>query len=371
MSDAFLQLFRSASSSFGYGNRLYSANAASLVTKQTSSSSAGTIPSINVSNGNFSGSSNALKNIIDIIANMDKPKPGQNPEDENYDFIKSLQFIDDVLASKNADTVVSVSVSEGGGITDIIKGSEGNDVINYASSGRAVTAYLDAGGGDDVINLVSTVDSNHNVWGGAGNDTISYSAQHGRVDGGEGDDVIAVTGRHVGADGGSGDDVISISGAVISASGGDGNDIITAVGDVVGGVRGGDGDDIITVTSDNRRYLEMGQHAGMVFGGDIHPTTLTGGKGNDTININGEGRVIMRAGDGQDVINITDRTEFQTFGEIYYDNIMDIDESSFSYENGELTVSFKDRDEKITIRSEGRELSWEITDSFKFVVTLK
>ena len=101
---------------------------------------------------------------------------------------------------------------------------------------------------------------------------------------------------------------------------------------------------------------------GLELSGDITPTEIEGGKGNDTINIIGEGRVILRTGEGQDIVTITDRTEFFTFGETSYDNVMRADQANFTYEDGTLTVTFEGRDEMLTIRAaNGKELSWEIT----------
>lgn len=298
---------------------------------------------------------------------MDKP----DSEEDNVRGPDVKQIILDTINNANPDSVLTISARQGGQGMDAIKGTARDDVIAYASVSPATLAYIDAGEGDDVVTFASTSSAQHRVYGGAGDDTISFSAPDGRVYGGEGDDVIAVAGIRVDADGGAGDDVISVSGAVVSASGGKGNDVINVSGDVVTSVDGGDGDDTITVTSDTVYYRTRGHHVGLELAGDVTPTEIDGGKGNDIININGEGRVILRAGEGQDTVTITDRTEFFTFGEKNYDNVMRADQASFSYEDGTLTVTFEDRDEMLTIRAaDGEELSWEITSDQMFVVTL-
>lgn len=351
MQNVSLQLFRNASASFSIGDRTFGASASSLVNLQ-SSSSIGMIPSISVMDAQASRVSNAMNKILDIVSNMDKYKDDSHSQ-----------------AGKESESPDSLSVRGGNQGFDAIKGSTGDDTINYSiATSSAISTYIDGGGGDDVINVASTAYGEQKVYGGDGDDTISVSGRNARAFGGDGDDVIAVAGLYVGAKGGAGDDTISVSGEIVrGVSGGEGDDVITVNGNKIGTIEGGEGDDVITVTSDNVSDQNWGDHGGFGFGAFSSPT-IVGGEGNDTININGAARVTHRAGDGQDVITITDTTEFATFGEEWFDDVMRVEEANFSYENGELTVTFDGRDEKLTIRSETGNLSWEITSDRTFVV---
>jgi hypothetical protein len=95
-----------------------------------------------------------------------------------------------------------------------------------------------------------------------------------------------------------------------------------------------------------------------------------GGKGDDTINIGGEGYVITHAGDGNDVIAISDRTEFEFLGEKWDDKLPSLKDATFVQENGTLTVTFAGRDDKLTIQAGSREMKVEQIWDSKFVVTL-
>ncbi|MBL4892713.1 MAG: hypothetical protein JKX91_13000 [Rhizobiaceae bacterium] len=364
MENVTAQIFRSASAGFTIGGMSFAANAASSIRKDLADS-ASTIPSVSVMGGGASRSSRAMGRIFDIVSNMGKSK-----HHHHHHYGKHSQ-VNEAHAAKESDSVASVSFRSGRNGFDAIKGSSNDDTINYSnSSARAVSTYIDGGGGDDVINVASTAYGEQRVYGGAGDDTISLSGRNARAYGGDGDDVIAVAGLYVGAKGGAGDDVISVSGEIVSSvSGGEGDDTITVNGKIVGTVRGGAGDDVITVSSDNVSSRRWGAHGNFGFGGSFDPTII-GGEGNDTISVDGKARIVHRAGDGQDVINITDTTDFATFGEGWFDDVMRVDEANFSYENGELTVTFDGRDEKLTIRSEVGELSWEITSDRTFVVTI-
>ncbi len=95
---------------------------------------------------------------------------------------------------------------------------------------------------------------------------------------------------------------------------------------------------------------------------------IDGGKGNDTISIGGEGYVLVRAGGGQDVINISDRTEFELLGKTWDDNSLNVKIATFANESGTF-VTFAGRDEKLTIKAPFGELQVELTGSQSFVVT--
>ena len=428
MENVTVQLFRSASASFSIGNNSYGATAFSQVTNN----SAGTIPSISVMGGQTYRSS-AIEKILDIVGDMDVEKQKVEQEEQRKSehaatygrfregisdfhkvgFLTSAQTATDVRNNKDPDSIVTVSARVGHAGFDLTVGSEGDDTLIYTnSSSDTINSKVYGGGGDDVITMTSTANGPHTALGGDGNDTISVSAMVANARGGDGDDVIAVAGRSAHAGGGKGNDMITVSGGSVSASGNDGddtiiidgsfmgpvlggngddviiasgdhiglirgnrgNDTITVNGGNVGRVDGGRGDDVITVTSDNdfddwsNHDHEFGYGRGSQ--GYDNPATIDGGQGNDVININGNARVIHRAGDGQDVINVTDTTEIVTFGDDWFDDVLLLDEATFSYADGELTVTFEGRDDKMTIRAAEGELSWELTSDRTFMITV-
>jgi len=342
--------------------------------------SASTIPSVSVMGGGALRSSDAMNKILDIVGNMGKSRRHHhhhhNHHGKHQENVAVQRRAFNMYINKGPDSISTLSVRVGHHGFDVAKGSDGNDTIAYAnSSNDYIITQIRGGGGDDVISLSSTAYGPQVAFGGAGNDTIVVSARTAFAFGGEGDDVIAAAGLYVIADGGEGDDVITASGEVVAlVAGGKGDDTITVNATSVGVVRGGAGDDVITVTSDEQ-FNDWDRHDhgfgfGFGYDGFSKPAIIDGGKGNDIINIDGQARVIHRAGDGQDVISITDTTEFTTFGEEWFDGVMLLDEATFSYENGELTVTFEGRDESLTIRSAVGELSWEITSDRTFIVKI-
>ena len=286
----------------------------------------------------------------------------------------AIAKIIDILAAQNPGAVISGIADIQGSLVGVAAGTDGADTIAYAGghmASRPVTAYIEAGGGDDVISFASSVYSSHDIDGGDGNDSIAASAPwFGTVDGGGGNDAIAVAGEYIPmVNGGSGNDAISVAGSVVSnVDGGAGEDVIAVSGDYVVAVSGGDGDDTISVTSDNRRYFGGGPDSTYTHGVK-RPVMIEGGKGNDTISIGGEGYVIFQVGGGQDVITISDRTEFELRGKVWDDFSFNVKTASFTNENGALVVTFAGRDEKLTIQSPFGDVKVEVTGSQSFVVT--
>ena len=421
MQDVSLQLLRSASANYSIGNRSYGATAFSQTTMDT----AGTIPSITVMGG-AAFSSGPMNKIIDIVSEMDK-KAEVARSKAGYDrFMKEHPHFQEGAAlsinatythfkhNKSPDSIINVSERVGNTGYDLVMGSEGNDTLTYENSTNDhVNTRVHGGGGDDVITLSTTAYAPQSAYGGDGNDTISVSAGWASADGGAGDDVIAVAGRSASARGGAGDDVITVSGQTVKASGGSGddtitvngrgdvgpvwggegddliivsgnvvkhvtgnqgNDIITVRGNTVGRVDGGKGDDVINVSTKNEfddwSNYDHNITDGLGYRGYENPTTIDGGQGNDVINIDGKARVLHRAGDGQDIITVSDTTEFVTFGDDWFDDVLLLDEATFSYADGELTVTFEGRDDKMTIRAAEGELSWELTSDRTFMITV-
>lgn len=277
---------------------------------------------------------------------------GRSERTESKSIFDAVKIVFDLLASQNPNGVSAAIVQEGYVVADVIQGSDSGDVVAYANASRVATAYIQSGAGDDTITFSSGVRSSHEIRSGDGNDTVAVAAPWvGVVDGGSGDDAIGVSGEGIGSvDGGSGDDVVTVAGGFISGvSGGEGNDKISVAGGFVSSISGGDGDDVIVVSSENRRVFESGGDYGMIVMGTYRAAIVDGGQGNDRISIDGEGFVSFKAGDGQDTITINDRTEFDLFGKVWNDKLMNLDDATFTNENGTVVVTFAGRDEKLTI----------------------
>ena len=146
----------------------------------------------------------------------------------------------------------------GGGSTESIIGSAGNDVIatgNYAST-------VDGGSGNDSIT------------GGTSNDNLSSLAGHNTLTGGGGKDTLTAGAGNDSITGGSSNDLIDAGAGLNTIVGGGGKDTITS----------GDGNDDITG------------------GSSIDVITSNGGK--DTI-VGGGGNDVIDAGSGDDTITVT------------------------------------------------------------------
>ena len=118
------------------------------------------------------------------------------------------------------------------------------------------------GDGNDMIHAADNVTVNMDVYGGAGNDSITTGRGRDRIDGGTGDDMIRSGAGRDDVFGNTGNDMIEA---------GDGHDV----------VYGGDGDDILR--------------------GGAGRDTLEGGVGNDTL-MGGTGDDVLSGGLGDDSI---------------------------------------------------------------------
>ena len=281
-----------------------------------------------------------------------------------------------ILAGQNPGSLISGIANIQGSLAHVVEGTDGADTIAYAGGNvgsRQLSSYIDTGGGDDVISFASVGNGYNEISGGDGNDAIAASAQFfSSVDGGNGNDAIAVAGEWIIAvQGGSGDDAIAVAGSVVNnVDGGEGDDVMAVSGGYVIGVSGGAGNDTISVTSDNSRYYKGGSPWGSVgIDGTKRGVMVEGGKGNDTISIGGEGYVVFHAGDGQDVVAISDRTEFELRGERWNDKPPSLKDATFTQENGTLVVSFAGSNDRLTIQTGSREVKVEQIWDSKFVVT--
>jgi Ca2+-binding RTX toxin-like protein len=182
--------------------------------------------------------------------------------------------------------------------TERVLGGTGNDTLvsNFDNTDRE----LDGGDGNDSISATlgnDTLDGGtgkDTLRGGAGNDSLTGDAGNDSLDGGLGGDTIS---------GGSGTDTltyatritalnISLDGAANDGASGE-NDNVT---DDIETIIGGSGDDMISGGTNSVSLV-----------GGAGNDTLSGGTGNDTLN-GGAGGDEMDGGDGMDEVDYSDRT---------------------------------------------------------------
>lgn len=180
------------------------------------------------------------------------------------------------------------------------------------------------------------VTSGVDIYGGAGNDTMSASMVDGgnpRFDGGGGNDTIFSGGANAVITGGTGDDKISTgeAGPNISIDAGDGNDTVTydmyyEVG--TGPVKLGAGDDKLTLTQNVFSYAQSRVTPYGTFNGSALPeSAIDGGAGKDTVVLGAGGGAIFDLSAAQTNLEIVDATASTPFtGEdgkdVFYGNLL-------------------------------------------------
>lgn len=245
---------------------------------------------------------------------------------DGYDAVQGGAGTDTIAAQANGTAIGLTSISgiesiTGGTYTGVyIRGSSGNDVLDFSSTTLTAIAKIDGGTGNDII-LGST--GSDVILGSAGDDTLSGS---------DGNDTFQYTGTAAGndtIDGGAGTDSIvalanntvirlaglsnieTISGGSfsgVSISGSDNADVLdfsSITLTAITSVNGGAGDDTIT-----------GNAAANTIAGGIGNDILSGGGGNDTLTgvegddllIGGTGNDILNGGDGTDWVDYSDRS---------------------------------------------------------------
>ncbi|MBK9440499.1 MAG: type I secretion C-terminal target domain-containing protein [Comamonadaceae bacterium] len=149
----------------------------------------------------------------------------------------------------------------GGGGDDTIQGGTGTDTVSFAGQTDAVTVVLkddpENGTASSAATGTDTLIGIENVVGGAGNDVITGNSEDNVLDGAAGSDTLKGEGGSDTLIGGSGSDTLT---------GGDGDDTLV----------GGDGDDT----------LIGGSGSDTLTGDTFTDGALTGGEGNDIIEIN-------------------------------------------------------------------------------------
>lgn len=138
-----------------------------------------------------------------------------------------------------------------------------------------------SGDGNDMIHAADNVTVNMDVYGGAGNDSITTGRGIDRIDGGAGDDMIRSGAGRDDVFGNAGNDIIDA---------GDGHDV----------VYGGDGDDIVRGGA-GRDYIEGGAGNDTLTGG-TGDDVLSGGRGDDSI-LGEQGNDRVYTGAGRDTVN--------------------------------------------------------------------
>ena len=169
-------------------------------------------------------------------------------------------------AGKGNDSIY-VSISSYSDGRQTIYGGEGDDTITFSHHTNSADYYgyssIDGGAGNDVIRIVQG--NRNTVTGGDGNDTISANSNSNRINAGAGDDFITVSSSQNTVDAGEGNDTIYSSASNNSINGGDGDD-----------------------------YIALEANATL--------NTVNAGAGNDTINLQSMSNLIQYSG-GVDIIN--------------------------------------------------------------------
>jgi len=172
----------------------------------------------------------------------------------------------------------------GGSGNDTLKGGAGNDAADYRDASGDVVIDLSRGTGDDGQGGTDTLVDIENVFGGAGNDTLTGDGNNNLLDGGAGNDVIKGGAGNDTLIGGAGTDTLDYSdapGAVDvnlgtgkASDGSGGTDTVSGFENVIGGA----GNDRLTGDGNDN-----------VLQGGLGDDTLSGGAGNDTLD-GGAGR---------------------------------------------------------------------------------
>ncbi|HEX8585807.1 MAG TPA: calcium-binding protein [Allosphingosinicella sp.] len=185
---------------------------------------------------------------------------------------------------------------------DTIEGSNGNDVLyglegeDALSGGRGADTVYGGTGNDTLFGA----GENDNLFGGDGDDSIFGDQGSNEVHGGEGDDLITAGSRD-GRDtiyGDGGDDVIGAFALPLFVSGGEGNDRIDVQslfrksGEVT--ILGGAGDDWLEVT--------QAEHSAF---------TIDMGSGNDAVSLAYNSQSVVTLGTGSDSLKV--ETRYFTF----------------------------------------------------------
>lgn len=180
-----------------------------------------------------------------------------------------------------------------------IKGTNLGDTITLDGTHASMEIFVRAGLSDDTITIASTLSGNHDVYGEAGNDTITTAGGADLLNGGAGNDVLNGMGGNDTLVGDVGNDTLNGGDGNDSLNGGDGDDILN----------GGDGNDTAQAGAGNDT-LDGGNGDDALYGNDGNDTInggagldkLYGQNGDDIIN-GGDDNDTIYGGDGTDILN--------------------------------------------------------------------
>jgi len=249
---------------------------------------------------------------------------------EGYDAIQGGAGTDTIAAQANntaigLTAIGGVETITGGSYTGVyIRGSSGDDLLDFTGAMLTAITKIDGGAGNDII------------LGSEGNDVILGSAGDDTISGGGGNDTFQYTGTAAGndiVDGGAGTDSIvalanstiirlaglsnvetisggSFTGVKIAGSGNaDILDFTNVTLTAIASIDGGAGDDIMTGNA-AANTIAGGNGNDWLSGGDGNDT-LTGDEGDDVLN-GGTGNDVLNGGNGIDWVEYSDRTANMT-----------------------------------------------------------
>jgi Ca2+-binding RTX toxin-like protein len=243
-------------------------------------------------------------------------------------------------------------------LTNIIRGSSGNDSLTGTSGSDEILTYagedsVQAGDGDDFINsnqttfwansgrliayggrgndkIFATDDGDDQLYGENGDDTLYGRGGADTLTGGLGADYLSGGEGDDTLDGGEGDDTLYGSGGKDVLTGGLGADYLSG-GEGDDTLDGGEGDDTLWAGVGNDTLsgglgndslfgeegddtLDGGEGDDRLYGG-AGSNILTGGKGSDYFGTSG-GHSVVYAGDSNDFINSTEDSRYSTSGSL-------------------------------------------------------
>ena len=207
--------------------------------------------------------------------------------------------IDTITLQQGTNTVTT------GGNTDSIIISGGTNVVD-ASGGYE---YVTISGGNNTINGAGW-NHDYSITGGTTevNTTeelgILASIQGGTVTTTNSRDSVTISGAETTVNTRGGDDYVTITGANNTISAGDGNDTIS-IQESNNSIDAGDGNDRIILNDADKYNITISGGAGNdeINVNSTGAVTINGGSGNDSISINGTGKIVY-GGSGADTIGI-------------------------------------------------------------------
>jgi Ca2+-binding RTX toxin-like protein len=229
-----------------------------------------------------------------------------------------------IFGGRQRDTLTITNATGG-----LYRGDANEDKIEI--TGTISGAVINGNADDDQIIVSATKFSDSTIFGGGGNDNIDISSGEGAlVMGNKGNDDIDLTSsqKHTVIGGDGNDSIDSNSTKALSLDGGAGKDVITLTGiaasSAVHTVIGGTGADSITGTT-GIESLDGGSDADTLVsaGGN---DTIFGRAGADLITLGAAGKVEIRGGADNDVVELTS-------GELTF-------EDTIKGDNGTDTIAF-------------------------------